>query len=158
MFRRWSESLSQREHVICVQRWRVARVASFTLEDLLAFGGSLVERIRIFWGLQRIKVERQGVELVVAIAAVRILPGILWERGKSERQSVSGRFAEIPGERVGILVHGGIAHEIADAAMADQTCCIQILPVLDAYQIGNLGGQRGVGSVAGQDSRGDRAV
>jgi hypothetical protein len=56
------------------------------------------------------------------------------------------------------LVHGGITHEVTDAAMADQACCIQILPVLDANQIRSLGRQGGVGAVAREDAGRNRAM
>ena len=58
-----------RELVVGVERRRVAAVAAFIGEDLLAAGGGRVELVGVGWGIERVDVEGERVELLVAVAA-----------------------------------------------------------------------------------------
>jgi hypothetical protein len=136
------------EFVVGIERRRVTGGASFAREDLLAARRRCVEFVRVWRWLEGIEVERECIELLVAVAASDV-------RGLRQGLKigyVSRDEAVEAGERIPTLIESGIAHEIDDGVLLLQTGSIKIMTVPDADQIRYLDRLEQTPTMAGGDS------
>ena len=129
MIGRHDEAFGGSELVVGVERRRVAGVASFAPEDLLAARGCGVELVGVWRGFERIDIEGRTVKLFGC--RCRGLPTAM-------RISRVGQFLEVgdvgkyepieAGETVRALVEGGVAHEIDDGALLLESGAIEMMP------------------------------
>ena len=132
-------------------RWRSLRG-----EDLFAARCCGVELVGVGRGLERIDVERESVELLVAVAASDG-DGISGVGQFLEVGNVGGNEAVEAGESVRALVEGGVAHEIDDGVLLLQAGAIEIVTVRDADQVGHLNGLEKTCAMAGDDAGRNRS-
>ena len=132
-------------------------VAPFALEHLLAAPGQRVEPVGIGRRLERVNVERERKELLVAI------PGSnsLCEESSSRLPDTSrpcGNEIAVARQHVHTLIEGGVAHQVGDAPVPHQAAGIQVAPIFDPDQVGELRGGKGARALTGEDASRNREV
>src|SRR5262245_2643742 len=126
------EPLDGCQLVVRVERRRVARGATGALEYSLTACGKGVELVRVGWRLQRIDVDRQRIELLVAVTRVG---------DRSTRWKIlGGAEVAVSREKLRILIQRGVAHQIGDRSVTNQTRVIEVSPIFHADEIRHLGG------------------
>lgn len=124
------EAIDGHELVAGIEGRGVAGAAAGALEDGLATGGEGGVLVGIGRGLEGVDVERQGVELGVAVAD-------------------AGSGADH------VLDEGGVAHEVADGLLANEAGVIEEAAFADTDDVGDLRGEQHAGVGAGGDAGGD---
>jgi hypothetical protein len=138
------EALRWSEFVAGVERRGVASCAALLLKYVLAVAGLVVERIWVWWWFERVKVEGEGVELLVAVAGSFF--------GAESRRPLA--WLEIPEacHCVQSLVDDGVSHDVADGTVTHEPSRIQILDILNANQRRNVRRVGGTRPLPGNDS------
>ena len=119
--------------------------AAFVFEDLLTALGGLVKLVGVGRRLERLDVERERVELLVAITGALFAtePGASGSRLK----------VAIVRQRIEAFVDCCVAHDVADSAVADQAGGVEIFYIGNADEGWHAHGVQRARALAGERSR-----
>src|SRR5215510_1448492 len=146
------EALSGRQLVIRVERRRVAYGAAFLYKHFLTARSQAIELVRVRRRLERVNVERQSVELLVAVPVA--------SRRVGQGSEVTGRRNEsaVAGQIRGALIQRGVTHQVRNRTMPYHGSMIKVLSLAYADQIRNLRRIKRTRSLAGDHARRNRPV
>src|SRR4029453_7427223 len=143
--------------VVGIERWRVTPCAAFALEYVPAPNGQSVELVGIGRRLERVNVKRECVELLVAVTSL----SPLCKEPSGQLPDIArycGNEVAVPRQHVHPLIECGVTHQVADAPMPHESAGVQVTPLFDPDQIGELRRRERARTLTGENASRNREV
>src|SRR5262245_27879569 len=146
------ETDGRRQFVVCIKRRRVTSGTALTLENLLPLFRHPVKLVRVGWSFEGINVESKRIELFIAITT---LSGRIRQSVEvSRRRDKSAKARNI----AAALIQCRVTHEVRNRALNQQTSMVQVLSILNTYQIRDLGRRQRTSTLPCDDPGGNCSV